>query len=129
MQCKFQNKLIKKPAILFIFRESSGGRRVTYKNVLFCKHFLNNFAQIFRYLLKFIYFPEISISQNIFFFYLGFFSRAFTIHRTARKVGGYLFNSSSTITKHYFHPLYRQLDNSRAITAEGTPLHIANIQN
>ena len=31
---------------------------------------------------------------GIFFFYLGFLSRAFTNHRTAREGGGYFFNSS-----------------------------------
>ena len=30
---------------------------------------------------------------TIFFFYLGFLSRTFTIHRTAGEGGGYLFNS------------------------------------
>ena len=31
------------------------------------------------------------------------------------------------LTSHYhFHPLYRHLDISRAITAESSPLHIAN---
>ena len=30
----------------------------------------------------------------VFFFYLGFFSRTFTIHRTTAEGGGYLFNSS-----------------------------------
>ena len=29
-----------------------------------------------------------------FFFYLGFFSRTFTIHRTVAEGGSYLFNSS-----------------------------------
>ena len=33
-------------------------------------------------------------SLMIFFFYLSFLSRTFTIHRTAGKGGGYLFNSS-----------------------------------
>ena len=32
--------------------------------------------------------------DGYFFFYLGFLSRTFTIHRTAGEGGGYLFNSS-----------------------------------
>ena len=36
-----------------------------------------------------------SVQQTFFFFfYLGFLSRTFTIHRTAGEGGGYLFNSS-----------------------------------
>ena len=40
---------------------------------------------------------EILLKPNsffFFFFYLGFLSRTFTIHGTAGKGGGYLFNSS-----------------------------------
>ena len=33
-------------------------------------------------------------SKNLFFFYMGFLSQIFTIHRVAGKGGGYFFNSS-----------------------------------
>ena len=46
-----------------------------------------------------------------------FLSRTFTIRGTAGEGGRYLF--------FHFHPLHRHLDISRAITAEGSPLHIA----
>ena len=36
------------------------------------------------------YFP----SFTVFFFYLGFLSQTFTIHKTAEEGGGYFFNSS-----------------------------------
>ena len=45
------------------------------------------------------------IEKGIFFVYLGFFSRTFTIHRTAGEGEGiYL------ATLYYFHPLHRHLD-------------------
>ena len=56
-----------------------------------------------------------------FFFYLGFLSRTFTIHRTADEGGSYFINSS-----HHFHPLPRHLDISWVITAGSSPLHIAS---
>ena len=55
-----------------------------------------------------------------FFFYLGFLSRTFTIHKTAGEGGGYLFNSSLPLP-----PAYRLLDISRVITAGSSPLRIA----
>ena len=58
--------------------------------------------------------------MSVFFFCLGFLSRAFTIHRTAGEGGGYLFNSSLPLP-----PAYGHLDISQAITAESSPLHIA----
>ena len=54
------------------------------------------------------------------FFYVGFLSQTFTIHRTAGEAAGYLFNF------YHFYPLHRHLDISRAITAESSPLHIAS---
>ena len=57
----------------------------------------------------------------LFFFYLGFLSWTFTIHRTAGEGGGYLFDFP-----YHFHPLHRHLDISGAITAESSPLHIAS---
>ena len=56
-----------------------------------------------------------------FFFYLGFISGTFTNYLTAREGEGI-----SLIPQCYFHLLLRQLDISRAITAESTPLHIAS---
>ena len=58
------------------------------------------------------------------FFYLGFLSRTFTIHRTAGEGVGYFFNSS--LRFYHFHPLHRHLDISRAITAESSPLHLSS---
>ena len=59
-------------------------------------------------------------TRTIFFFYLGFLSRTFTIHKTAGEGGGYLFNSSLPLP-----PAYRLLDISRVITAGSSPLRIA----
>ena len=42
-------------------------------------------------------------------------------HRTEGEGGGHFFNSSVQL-----HPLHRQLDISRAITAESSPLHIGS---
>ena len=56
-----------------------------------------------------------------FFFYLGFLPRTFMNHRTAGEGVGI------SLTPHYyFHPLHRHLDNSWAITAESSSLHIAS---
>ena len=56
-----------------------------------------------------------------FFFYLHFLLRIFTNHRTAGEGKG------EGKTPHYhIHSLNRRLDNSRAITAESSPLHIAS---
>ena len=57
----------------------------------------------------------------IFFFFLGFLSQTFTNHRTAGEGEGIF------LTPHYhFHLLYRHLDISWVITAESSPLYIAN---
>ena len=61
-------------------------------------------------------------SNCSFFFYLGFLLRTFTIHKTAAKGGGYLFNSSL----YYSYPLCRHLNISRVTTAENSPLHVAS---
>ena len=57
---------------------------------------------------------------EVLFFYLGFLSRLFTNHRTAREGRGHFFNSSL--------PLSPALLSSWAITAESSPLHIAGSQ-
>ena len=58
---------------------------------------------------------------NVFFFYLGFLSRTFTIHGTAGEGEGIYLTPL-----YHFHPLHRHLDISRTITAESSPLHIAS---
>ena len=60
------------------------------------------------------------VRPRIFFFYLGFLSRPFTIHRTAGEVEGYFFNSSLSLSMAF----HRHLDISRTITAERSPLLI-----
>ena len=50
-----------------------------------------------------------------------FLLRAFTIHRTAEKEGTYFLTPLN-----HFLPLYRDLDISRTIAAEISPLHIAS---
>ena len=60
------------------------------------------------------------VANQLFFFYLGFLSRTFTIHRTAGEGGGYLYNSCLPLP-----PLQRHLDISREITAENSALRIA----
>ena len=57
----------------------------------------------------------------IFFFYCGFLSPLFTNHRAAGKGKGI-----SLTPHHHFHPLYKHLDISRAITVESSPLHIGS---
>ena len=63
-------------------------------------------------------------SEFFFSFYVGFLSRTFKNHRTAEEGRGYFINSSLPLP--YFHQLHRHLDNSRAITAESSPLHVAS---
>ena len=60
---------------------------------------------------------------QMFFFYLGFFSRTFTIHGTAGEGEGYLFNSSLPLS------LHRHLDIGWAIAEGSSPLHIAGSRN
>ena len=61
-------------------------------------------------------------SSCSFFFYLGFLSRKYTIHRTAGEGGGgFLFNSSLPLL-----PVCRNLNISRTTTAGSPPLHIAS---
>ena len=55
------------------------------------------------------------------FFNLGFLSQTFTIHRVAQEGEGYLFNFSLLLWT-----LHRHFNISRAITAEGSSLHIAS---
>ena len=55
-------------------------------------HFFLKFVYSLNYLLWNSRF--LIVSCRFFFFYLGFLSRIFTIHRTAGEGGGYLFNSS-----------------------------------
>ena len=45
-----------------------------------------------KHRLKFLYFS--GNHSTVCFFYLGFLSRTFTVHRTAGEGGGHLFNSS-----------------------------------
>ena len=59
-----------------------------------------------------------NVNVSIWVFFL---SRKFTIHRTSGEGGGYLFNSSLPLPL-----LHRNLDISRAVTAESSPLHISS---
>ena len=62
------------------------------------------------------------VNQFILFsFYLGFLSRAFTIHKAAREGAGVSLKLLSTTSTRFRH-----LDISRTITAESSPLHIAS---
>ena len=56
-----------------------------------------------------------------FFFYLGFLSRTFMIHRIAGEG-----EAISLTPLYHLHLLHRHLDISPAITAESSPLHIAS---
>ena len=56
-----------------------------------------------------------------FFFLQSFLSRPFTNHRTAEEGRGYFFSSSLSL-----HPLHRQLNISRAVTARRSPLHLGS---
>ena len=70
--------------------------------------------------------PEIvevdGFSSSVFFFYLGFLSLTWIIHRTAREGGDYFCFLNPL---YHFYLLHRYLDISRAIFAESSPLHIA----
>ena len=58
----------------------------------------------------------------VIFFYVGFLSPIFPIHRTAGEGGGYLFNFSLPLP-----PASETLRHiSRAITADSSPLHVAS---
>ena len=70
--------------------------------------------------LLFSYIGLVSSVRSFFFFYLGFLSRLFTNHRTAREGRGHFFNS--------LLPLSPALLRNWAITAESSPLHIAGSQ-
>ena len=89
------------------------------------QHYKQLECEIFRLLLKHVSDHLSVLFQfvwlHIFFFYLGFLSRAFTNHRTTREGGGYFFNSSLPLP-----PASQTLDISWAITAESSPLHIAS---
>ena len=56
------------------------------------------------------------------FFYLGFLSRKFTIHRTVGEGGGYLFNSFVTLLPASF----TNLDTCQVISTESSTPHIAS---
>ena len=56
------------------------------------------------------------------FFYLGFLSGIFTIHRTVEEGMGGIYLTPL----YHFHPLHRHLDISQAITAESSPLPIVS---
>ena len=59
--------------------------------------------------------------MHVFFFCLGFLSRPFKNHRTAKERRGH------SLTPLYdFHPLHKHLDISRAITTESSRLHIGS---
>ena len=60
----------------------------------------------------------------LFFFYLAFLSRIFTIHRTAGEG-----EAISLYTFYHFSPLHRHLDSSWVIAAESSPLRIAGSLN
>ena len=63
---------------------------------------------------------SMKIKSFFFFFYLGFLSRTFTIHGTAGKGGGYLFNSSlplplaSQTLRHYPGDYSRELTSAHS---------------
>ena len=57
----------------------------TYEKIAILRKYANGYAATSLTLLS---------SVCVFFFFLGFLSRTFTIHRTAGKGEGYLFNSS-----------------------------------
>ena len=64
------------------------------KNCVFCliQSPLKMMKNAFYFILKALF--VLKIFKFFFFFYLGFLSRTFTIHRTVGERGGYLFNSS-----------------------------------
>ena len=76
---------------------------------------LSNVIRYYRYQI-------VSIILNfIYFFYLGFLSRKFTIHRTAGEG-----ESIYLAPLYHFHLLHRHLDISRTITVESSHLHITS---
>ena len=65
---------------------------------------------------------KITRNESVFFLYLCFLSRTFTIHMEAGERG-----DIHLTPLYHFHPLHRNLDISRVITAESSSLHIASI--
>ena len=65
--------------------------------------------------------PVSDLPITPFFFFLGFLSPTFTIHRTAGEEGEGIYLTPL----YHFHPIHRHIDISRAITAESSTLHIA----
>ena len=65
--------------------------------------------------------------QNLNFFFLFFFSIWVFFHEHSRITGLQGKGEGISLTPHYhFHSFHRQLDITRAITAESSPLHIAS---
>ena len=83
-----------------------------------CQHLVSSLVSHFCcHNLRDIIFPL--LLENI-ISYVGFLSRTFTVHMTTGEGGEYL------CPLYHVHPLHRHLDISRVITAESSPLHIAN---
>ena len=75
---------------------------------------------LFRDKLSIIFTVNLTFS----FFYLGFFSREFMIHRTVEEG-----KAISLTPLHHFHPFHRHLDIFRVITAESSLLSIGSSPN
>ena len=82
-----------------------------------------NRTEFLRHVLFFNVYESMNFNRlNLDFFYLCFLSQRFTNHRTAREGGGHFFNSSLPLPP----ALHRNLDISRTITADSSPLHIVS---
>ena len=98
---------------------------VLFHNRYISKKQVNTFSDnLWCYITFYNSFSERNFRIFFFSFYVGFLSRTFKNHRTAGERRGYFINFSLPLP--YFHQLHRHLDNSRAITAESSPLHIAS---
>ena len=101
------------------------GSMFYYKSICFSimtvRHDSGKFVENLFEIGKYLEAVSSSSSQTTnFFFYLGFLSRPFTIHRTAGEVEGYFFNSSLSLSMAF----HRHLHISRTITAERSLLLI-----
>ena len=83
----------------------------------------DNFLSLKMYNYCFLEVSVFSFFFISFLYYLNFLTRTYTIYRTQGKG-----KAVSLTTLYHFHPLHRNLDINRTITAESSPLHIASRQ-
>ena len=80
-----------------MFNIISGNFEITKQKIAELKKEINELRQSIEHTDNILEYKVARVEENlghIFFFYLGFLSRTFMIHRTAGEGGGYFFNPS-----------------------------------